>query len=132
MTRDDGRPGWPNHPPPWLKVATDFIEHNAHVDITLADVASVAHVSPRALQLAFRRRLHTTPRGYLLDARLQRAHRDLVTANAATATVAQIALRWGFRHPGRFARHYRDKYGLYPEVTLKGPGTAERRPHRAS
>jgi AraC-like DNA-binding protein len=124
---DRARGGWPNRPPPWLRSATDFIEQNAHADITLADVAGVAHVTPRALQMAFRRRLATTPRGYLLNARLERAHEELANSAAAATTVAEVAHHWGFRHPGRFARHYREKYGCYPEATLKAPREVRRR-----
>lgn len=115
--REENRPA-PG--PPWLKQAIDFVENYAHSQITLADIAAVAHVTPRALQLAFREQLATTPIGYLLEVRLHRAHVELTTAHPSTSTVKEIAHRWGFRHSGRFARRYRLKYGLYPEETLKG------------
>ncbi len=106
--------------PLWFTQAIDFIERYAHTDITLSDIASVAHVTPRALQMAFREQLKTTPIGYLLGVRLQRAHQELLAADPATSTVKEIAHRWGFRHSGRFARHYKVRYGRYPEATLKG------------
>lgn len=115
--REDKRP---EHGPPWLSRAIEFVETYAHTQITLADIAAAAHVTPRALQLAFRNQLETTPIGYLLAVRLHRAHVELLTAHPSTSTVGAIAHRWGFRHPGRFARQYRLKYGLYPEDTLKG------------
>jgi AraC-like DNA-binding protein len=111
---------WSDHAPRWLKRATEFIDRYAHTVITLADIAAVAHVTPRALQLAFREQLKTTPIGYLLDVRLQRAHLELVAAHPSTSTVKEIAHRWGFRHSGRFACQYRQKFGFYPEDTLKG------------
>jgi AraC-like DNA-binding protein len=111
---------WSDHAPPWLKRATDFIDSYAHTAITLSDIAAVAHVTPRALQLAFREQLQTTPIGYLQSVRLQRAHLELVGAHPSTSTVKEIAHRWGFRHSGRFARQYRQKFGFYPEDTLKG------------
>ena len=106
--------------PPWFKRAIDFIDDYAHTEIALADIAAVAHVTPRALQLAFRRQLKTTPIGYLLGVRLERAHLELTAAHPSTSTVREIAQRWGFRHSGRFARQYRQRYGVYPEDTLKG------------
>ncbi|MEO3758479.1 helix-turn-helix transcriptional regulator [Mycobacterium sp. B14F4] len=114
------RKKWSENAPPWFKRAIEFVDTYAHTQITLADIATVAHVTPRALQLAFREQLETTPIGYLLGVRLQRAHLELTAAHPSTSTVREIARRWGFRHSGRFARQYRKRYGVYPEDTLKG------------
>ncbi|ALU39652.1 hypothetical protein AS188_07685 [Kocuria flava] len=35
-----------------------------------------------------------------------------------TSTVAGIAARWGFAHPGRFAAVYRERYGHGPAESL--------------
>ena len=35
-----------------------------------------------------------------------------------TSTVAGIAARWGFGHPGRFATAYRARFGEPPGTTL--------------
>ena len=58
-----------------------FIEENAHADITVADIAAAASVTVRAIQLAFRRHLDTTPLEYLRRVRLGHAHRDLLAAD---------------------------------------------------
>lgn len=71
--------------PGTLRRAVAFIEANPGADISVADVAHAAHVTPRALQLAFRRRLGTTPTGYLRRVRLDRAHHNLVYASPVTA-----------------------------------------------
>jgi len=34
-------------------------------------------------------------------------------------TVAAIAARWGFAHPGRFAAAYQQQYGTTPATTLR-------------
>ncbi|WP_220140141.1 ANTAR domain-containing protein [Kitasatospora acidiphila] len=44
-----------------VRRAAAFINDHAHRDITLADIAAVAYVTPRALQYAFRNHLDTTP-----------------------------------------------------------------------
>jgi AraC-like DNA-binding protein len=104
--------------PAALRRAITFIEDNAYRDITLAEIADSAYVTPRALQYAFRRHLGTTPLGYLRDIRLHHAHHDLVDADPATTTVSPIAARWGFLHPGRFAALYRRAYHCPPSSTL--------------
>lgn len=63
--------------------ATAFIDEHAHKDITIADIAAAAFVTIRAVQLAFRRHLDTTPTEYLRRVRLDHAHRDLVAADPA-------------------------------------------------
>ncbi|GAA2780868.1 hypothetical protein GCM10010441_02110 [Kitasatospora paracochleata] len=104
--------------PETLRRAVAYIEANADRDISLADIARAAHVTPRALQYAFRRHRGTTPLNHLRAVRLDAAHRDLLVADPRTTTVTDIAMRWGFAHPGRFAGLYRDAYRTSPSSTL--------------
>ncbi len=105
--------------PVLLKRAMRFIDDNAHTDLSLADIAAAVHITPRALQYMFRKHRDCTPTEYLRRVRMHHAHRDLLIADRAEATVADIARRWGFAHPGRFAVHYREQYGQSPQVTLR-------------
>ncbi|GAA0622559.1 hypothetical protein GCM10010174_46920 [Kutzneria viridogrisea] len=105
--------------PATLRRAMAFIDDHAHHDINLADIAAATHVSIRALQYAFRHHRGTTPMGYLRQVRLHHAHQELLAADPTTGvTVTEIAARWGFFHPGRFAHHYRHTYGHPPYRTL--------------
>ncbi len=100
--------------------AADFIDGHAGRPLTLADIASQAGVTPRALQYAFRRQYDTAPMSYLRQVRLERAHQDLLAADpAAGHTVAAIARRWGFSRQDRFAAAYRAVYGRPPSYTLR-------------
>ncbi|MFD0717882.1 AraC family transcriptional regulator [Streptomyces globosus] len=101
-----------------LRRAIAFIEANAHLDITLADIAASIPVSPRAVQYAFARHAGTTPLAYLRGVRLARVHEELASAMPGQSTVTETAARWGFAHPGRFAAAYRDAYGTSPSRTL--------------
>ncbi|GAA4880596.1 helix-turn-helix transcriptional regulator [Kitasatospora terrestris] len=105
-----------------VRRAVAFIESNADRDIALADIAGAAYVTPRAVQYAFRRHLGTTPLAHLRRVRLAAAHRDLLAADPATATVTGIAMRWGFAHAGSFAAHYRAAYGMPPSAALRLDG----------
>jgi len=102
-----------------LRRATTFVDDNAQRDISIADIADAAHVTIRAVQLAFRRHLGITPTAYLRQVRLSHAHRDLVAADPARQTVTAIACRWGFSSPSRFAVYYRRAYGVLPAHTLR-------------
>jgi AraC-like DNA-binding protein len=105
--------------PPTLRRAIAFIDDNAHTDISVADIAAAAHVTVRAVQLAFRRHLGATPLDYLRQVRLGHAHRDLLAADPGRQSVTAIAYRWGFTNPSRFAQYYRRAYGVSPSRTLR-------------
>ncbi|MBN6040517.1 helix-turn-helix domain-containing protein [Amycolatopsis sp. 195334CR] len=102
-----------------LAGAIAFIERNAAADIGPAEIAGAGQVSVRALQLAFRRHLDTTPMAYLRQFRLAGARGELLAADPALDTVTAIALRWRFPHPGRFATDYRAAYGQSPSAALQ-------------
>jgi AraC-like DNA-binding protein len=100
--------------------AVAFIDAHLGQDITVAQIAAAARMSPRGLQAAFRREKDTTPIAHLREARLEAAHRDLLAADPTTgATVAAIADRWRLHHRGRFAAAYRARYGQDPAITLR-------------
>lgn len=105
--------------PATVRRAIGFIEAHAREEITVADIARRAGLSPRGLQAAFRRHLDVSPAAYLRSVRLQHVHRELEQTDARSGrSVAQIAARWGFLHPGRFAAAYRERFGVPPSHTL--------------
>ncbi|WP_234543221.1 helix-turn-helix transcriptional regulator [Streptomyces shenzhenensis] len=107
--------------PATLRRAIAYIDDHADQPITVADIAGAVHVTIRTLQYAFRRHLDTTPTAYLRRVRLAQAHHDLLAADPhGGATVAGIAARWGFTHPGRFAALYRATYATGPAEALRG------------
>nr|WP_254281190.1 helix-turn-helix transcriptional regulator [Frigoribacterium sp. VKM Ac-2836] len=106
--------------PTTVRRARAYIEQHAHDDIGVVEIAEAARVTPRALQLAFRRHLDSTPMAELRRARLRGAHGDLVMADPTLGhTVAGIALSWGFAHAGRFAAQYTAEFGRSPRDTLE-------------
>ncbi len=84
---------------------------------TAADMAEIAGTSVRRLQEAFSEYVGSSPSACLRDIRLDRAHADLT---AGGITVADVAFRWGFGHPGRFAAAFRKRYGVTPTEVLRG------------
>lgn len=101
--------------PATVRRALAYIADNAHLPITVDDIAASVHISTRGLQYAFRRALDATPAECLRQARLDGAHREL--RSGVPTSVAVVARRWGFSHPSRFAAMYRDAFGVLPSVT---------------
>ena len=106
--------------PATLRRAVAFIDENAHLDVSVADVAAAAaSVTIRAIQLAFQRHMGTSPMEYLRRVRLDHARQDLMRAGPGGGlTVTAVAYRWGFRSSSRFAAAYRRAYGVSPSHTL--------------
>ncbi|MER7459303.1 helix-turn-helix transcriptional regulator [Micromonospora sp. NPDC126480] len=101
-----------------VRRALAFMERHAERNIRAADIAAAANVTPRAVQLAFRTHLDTTPMAHLRGIRLHRAHQDLLRADPERETVSRIALRWGFLSHSRFTARYRAAFGVPPSRTL--------------
>lgn len=100
--------------------AIDFIESNLADPISVEDIATHVDVSVRTLQSQFARDLEQTPTGFLRDRRLDRVRSDLADAVPGSASVTDVATRWGFNHLGRFAVAYKHRFGESPSQTLKG------------
>ncbi|MEV6279161.1 helix-turn-helix transcriptional regulator [Nocardia sp. NPDC051832] len=103
-----------------LQRAIDYLQANPAQPITISQLASQSGTSVRALQNAFRTHHDTTPLEYLRRVRLDRARQDLRAAEPSDGyTVAIVAARWGFTHPGRFAQLYKQAFGRSPRQELR-------------
>ena len=111
-------PGWVT--PASVRRAAAFIDEHAGRPVTVADFAAAAGVTPRALRYAFRRRYGITPAQYQRQARLERAHLELLSADPRDGvTVAGIARKWGWASPSRFTAAYRQRFRADPGQTLR-------------
>jgi AraC-like DNA-binding protein len=106
-------------PPPAVREAIDLMRSRPEEPWTTAALARSVAVSTRSLQDGFARSIGVPPTRYLRDVRLERVHEDLRSADPYTATVSQVAGRWGFLYLSRFAAAYREKVGESPSETLR-------------
>jgi AraC-like DNA-binding protein len=103
---------------PRVRAAMAYIRQHAQRRLGTDDIAAAVGLSQRGLQLAFQRELATTPQAFLQDVRLAEVRRDLLAATPDRMTVRSAATRWGFRHLGRFAEAYRNRFGELPRESL--------------
>ncbi|TKC88671.1 helix-turn-helix domain-containing protein [Trinickia terrae] len=89
--------------------------------LTVLDICRTVGTSRRKLQYCFEEMLGTHPAYYLRVLRLNAVRRELARHASDTASVSDIAFRWGFCHLSRFATHYRQLFGELPSATLKRP-----------
>jgi transcriptional regulator GlxA family with amidase domain len=105
--------------PPSVRAAIELMRSRPEQPWTTATLARSVAVSVRSLQDGFAHSVGVPPTRYLRDVRLDRVHEDLRSADTHTATVAQVAGRWGFLYLSRFASAYREKFGERPSETLR-------------
>jgi transcriptional regulator GlxA family with amidase domain len=115
----DADAGQPPPRPRIVKRVLDEMHDDPARPWTASDMAEIAGVSVRRLQEGFRHYVGASPRECLTDIRLARVRGDLLRGTDGF-TVADVAMRWGLMHTGRFAAAYRRAYGESPSETLRG------------
>lgn len=104
--------------------ACEYMHGHAHEALRLEEIARAACVSPRTLEVSFRRMHQQTPLTYLRTLRLDRVRQALQEAasQCLPVSVTGLALQHGFAHMGRFAAYYKQRFGCAPSATLRSKG----------
>jgi len=100
-----------------VRRAEDYLRANRREPVSVLDLCRELAVSERTLHHAFQEIRGLSPMAYFKAVRLNAVRQELKTA-ADTATVHEIAQRWGFWHTGEFAAAYRRLFGELPSQTL--------------
>ncbi len=98
--------------------AEAFMREHAGQSVAVHEIANAAGCSVRALQLGFRRFRDTTPLAAMRRIRLQAVQRA-VARGEVEGSLSELARRYGFTHPSRFARLYEATFGLSPAKALR-------------
>ena len=96
-----------------LKEVIDYIGDNLQKDLTLAEMAGVAHMSPYHFSRLFKASTGLTPHQYVIEHRVQRAEELL---GSSTLPIAEIALLCGFANQGHLNRHFKRLLGVTPKA----------------
>ncbi|ARC57896.1 HTH-type transcriptional activator RhaS [Frondihabitans sp. 762G35] len=102
-----------------LGAAVEFVHAEAHRPLSATDIAVAAGLSLRGLQQSFQQLLAVTPMEYLRGVRLDRVRAELLELSPREARVSDVAKKWGFAHPSRFAAAYVTRFHEYPTDTLR-------------
>ena len=105
--------------PKFVRRAESFVRESGDRIPTVTEVAGHVGVSVRSLFDGFKTFRGTTPGEFIRWVRLERAREDLLSGRG---NVTEIALRWGYAHPGSFAAQYRRQFGELPAKTLRFGG----------
>ena len=102
-----------------LRVAESYIAESDGDLVTIAELCSVANVSERTLEYAFREQYNLTPKSYTLIHRMNNVRKQLRKSNPGKGTISEIARLHGFWHMGQFGADYKKIFAELPSETLK-------------
>ena len=102
-----------------LLAAENYIAESGSEQITIAELCSVANVSERTLEYAFREQYNLTPKSYTLIHRMNNVRKQLRKSNPGKDTISEIARLHGFWHMGQFSADYKKIFAELPSETFK-------------
>lgn len=97
--------------PKKLQAVFEYVEENLERKITLVELATVAGIGKYYFCRLFKGSTNTTPYGYVLHRRVERAKRLLKSSNLP---ICDIALECGFGNQSHLAKHFRKMIGTTP------------------
>jgi AraC-like DNA-binding protein len=101
-----------------VRRARDYLVANLDEPFNMARLCEITAMTERTLQYAFRDVYGLSPHAWFQTMRLNEVHRELRARAPGDARIAEIAMRWGFTHLGRFSTGYRRLFGERPSETL--------------
>ncbi len=102
-----------------LKPVVEYMENNADMPLSPAELAKVGCMSVRSLHATFQQTFGESPMAYLRRIRLDHVRAELLSGRDSEVRVTEVAMRWGFFHPSRFAQQYKERYGELPSETVR-------------
>ncbi|WP_454916218.1 AraC family transcriptional regulator [Xanthobacter sediminis] len=105
--------------PSYLRRAERYVSAHLSENISLSHLVRASGASMKTLYKAFNTYHNTTPMGYVMRTRLERARRELENCNGSLRTVSEIAMAVGMEHLGNFSAYYKRVYRELPSDTLR-------------
>jgi len=94
-----------------LRRVLDYIGDNLAEDLSLAELATLAGMSPHYFSELFRRSMGCAPHRYVLLQRIEHAKQVL---RDPTRGILEVGVNLGFQNPSHFARVFRRFVGVSP------------------
>jgi len=102
-----------------LSIAVNHIEDPDRPVTSVQELCSIAHVSERTLEYAFRERFGQSPKTFILTHRLNSVRKMLRHADPDADRIHEIAGHQEFFHMGQFASDYKRLFRELPSETLR-------------
>ena len=100
-----------------IAAVVDHIDAHPQEATSTAALAARVGLSERALQAGFHEFVGMSPGAYQRRIRLDHVHEELLAGSPHSVT--EVAAKWQFFHPGRFASQYKERFGMLPSETVR-------------
>lgn len=97
----------------------DKVFHHMDGNLSIASLAKEYEISEQTLQNSFKSLFGFTPKIFLRLLKLNIVHQELQKSTPQQTSVSNIAIKWGFKHMGRFSAYYTELFAENPSLTLK-------------
>lgn len=94
-----------------LVAAIEIMRKRIEEPVSVGEISRQIGLSPRQIQRLFEKSLHTSPKKYFLEMRMERARHLIMQTETA---ITEIAIACGFQSLGHFSRIYKSIYGRSP------------------
>jgi AraC family transcriptional regulator len=94
-----------------LKQVNEYIKTYLEQNLSLSELANVAHLSASHFSFEFKRLTGLSPYQYVLQCRVERAKQLLIQSQNS---IAEIANQVGFANQGHLSHHFKRRYGVTP------------------
>lgn len=94
-----------------LKQVNDYINTYLEQNLSLSELANMAHLSASHFSVEFKRLTGLSPYQYVLQCRVERAKQLLIQSQNS---IAEIANQVGFANQGHLSHHFKRRYGVTP------------------
>ncbi|GGF02490.1 hypothetical protein GCM10008027_29270 [Pseudoalteromonas gelatinilytica] len=88
-----------------------FIREHYHRQISIDELAELAHMSVSALERRFKKHLAKTPNQFINEVRLENARKLLIETQLP---ISQVAYQCGFSEPSYFSKQFWRLFGEIP------------------
>ncbi|MFC3031658.1 helix-turn-helix domain-containing protein [Pseudoalteromonas fenneropenaei] len=105
-----------------IEAPVRYIREHYHRNISIEELAEMAHLSVSALERRFKKHLAKTPNQFINEVRLENARKLLVETRMP---VSLIAYQCGFAEPSYFSKQFRRLFGEIPSQLRRELGLTE-------
>ena len=94
-----------------IKGPVDYVRQHYRNEISIEELAEIAHLSVSALERRFKKYLSKTPNQFITETRLENARRMLMDSNLS---IAEVAYYCGFSDHSYFSRQFKRMFDELP------------------